>query len=375
MISFKDMMNFLDKQTEKEVPRKRPKFVPPIARTEYLNRNSGNSIDSRPLDVAGCSSQIVMAGGDCLINSTSESQASQNHMVEVDSKKSCIGQKYVKGVNFDIPVSDTRCESTVSKSSDRSQEENVTSLMSCPSLQLPETLIEENMDSSFVTLTFPLPDHDIMLGDLDIDLVKAVNDLAGIGCVNGQVQSSVMELIHPVETVHESGIASQHLSSLDEGILFGEPNFVSESSDVIPDTNGNNRINIEPNGSGNNSTDTALPTKKFHCRKCGREFRIEKRRDKHEQTVNCVVASFSCSKCKKGFPKAAYLRTHVNRVCSKPQFKCDVCLAVFPTQKTLDKHIASYHTMKECSYCGHKYKNGNTLRSHMFICKSKPVKN
>ena len=100
MISFKDMMNFLDKQTEKEVPRKRPKFVPPIARTEYLNRNSENSIDSRPLDVAGCSSQIVMAGGDCLINSTSESQASQNHMVEVDSKKKLYWSKICQRGEF-----------------------------------------------------------------------------------------------------------------------------------------------------------------------------------------------------------------------------------------------------------------------------------
>ena len=44
----------------------------------------------------------------------------------------------------------------------------------------------------------------------------------------------------------------------------------------------------------------------------------------------------------------------------------------FPTEKSVNKHIDSHHTVKICPYCKNSFKNKNTLNSHVFKCKEKP---
>ena len=90
------------------------------------------------------------------------------------------------------------------------------------------------------------------------------------------------------------------------------------------------------------------------------------------QKGKCGETNFQCISCDKFFYKRAYLVAHVKKVHNKPIFQCAECHKLYPTKLTVDKHIASHHIKKTCKYCNKKFKNGNTLRSHVFTCKGKP---
>lgn len=105
--------------------------------------------------------------------------------------------------------------------------------------------------------------------------------------------------------------------------------------------------------------------KKFTCKT---SQLLEQHINSKHPKANINTAVF-CTICKKWFTDTHNLSVHNKLVHfnqSATKHECKTCKATFATTKALSKHVCSHvNTACLCSACGKKFKNENTLKSHM----------
>ncbi|EAT34140.1 AAEL013594-PA [Aedes aegypti] len=104
----------------------------------------------------------------------------------------------------------------------------------------------------------------------------------------------------------------------------------------------------------------------YLCDTCGLAFRKKATRDEH-QLGHSDVYAFACKMCDKKFKKKPQLQKHINIIHEKVRIPCPYCEKHFPTQYLLNSHIECAHNIQTrftCDVCVATYRSQETLDNH-----------
>jgi KRAB domain-containing zinc finger protein len=106
---------------------------------------------------------------------------------------------------------------------------------------------------------------------------------------------------------------------------------------------------------------------KNSCKICHKTFTSDGNFKRHMYSHSDKLP-YTCSVCKKGFPRTDYLNIHVINVhTGKKLFECDVCKRTFATNHYMKKHRISHTKFRQfkCGTCEKTYKNRSDVRKHI----------
>jgi len=106
----------------------------------------------------------------------------------------------------------------------------------------------------------------------------------------------------------------------------------------------------------------------YKCEKCQRTFSFLKRYTDHKLQGTCDKP-FICPQCHITVKSSKSLKKHMNNIHARPLIKCSECEEIYKTEIGLNKHMRRCHLQSSCEFCQKVFKNANTRRSHVFVCR------
>ena len=170
------------------------------------------------------------------------------------------------------------------------------------------------------------------------------------------------ELVEPPVAVNDFSVASETDANIPcsatQTMLVGTlPNMIIQ---IKPTANNDEPETIQEV----NDIQSKQKREKFKCEKCLKTFSYLKRFNDHQIQGNCDKV-INCLQCGIKVKDAKNLKSHIKNVHERPIYQCGDCSKFFPSQKTVQNHLNSFHMKNECIFCKKIFKNANTLRSHI----------
>lgn len=104
----------------------------------------------------------------------------------------------------------------------------------------------------------------------------------------------------------------------------------------------------------------------FLCSICGKSFKSQDTRNKHNMRMHSKNLPHQCHECKRSFISPSQLQEHIYAFHSDDRpYTCEICGNSYSTRKYLRKHRMSHgERTHPCKYCGKKFKTTETRRWH-----------
>ncbi|XP_059607706.1 zinc finger protein 878-like [Phlebotomus argentipes] len=112
--------------------------------------------------------------------------------------------------------------------------------------------------------------------------------------------------------------------------------------------------------------------KSLSCEICGQSFKLSVNLKSHMKSHDIQSPlSFSCSQCGSEFSSAKALSSHVAR--HSASMNCKICKQTFKNRFTHRRHLKTHSAEKkfECKSCGRKFREGSSLKRHIFLLHEK----
>ena len=122
---------------------------------------------------------------------------------------------------------------------------------------------------------------------------------------------------------------------------------------------------IEPNTCQNQ--DVPLIDWKLKCDVCEDVFPSRKSLNRHVKRIHNLDVKYKCDLCGKSFVKQCRLNRHLKIHKEINIFKCEICGIPFTRKVKLDLHLSIHNGTFKCTVCGEFFRKKKTLKRHQQI--------
>jgi uncharacterized C2H2 Zn-finger protein len=114
--------------------------------------------------------------------------------------------------------------------------------------------------------------------------------------------------------------------------------------------------------------DSDVNAQRFQCTLCGRHYKLKEYLKVHMKIAHQGL-KYNCQLCPKSFTTwgGRRMHLHLKHFNLNPDFECDICKQLFPSELTLRTHLRQAHTTKkthQCDLCNQNCSTSDVLKQH-----------